>query len=1023
MFGWSQVWPHQLRRAFDLIVFDWDGTAVADRDTRSPGLAEALEKLLSRDAICCVITGTKLQNIDAQILDSLSPAAKERLFLFTNRGSEVYSFGADGKIGILSRRVATEEENRALDDTARAVKEYLARFGLEAEIVSDRLNRRKIDVIPVARWRDPRKSEFGELLHDVQARLGEAGVPEGLNGVVQETWRQAERSGLSDPRITSDIKHIEVGLTDKSDSIRWIREHIIGQRGIPVHQSVFIGDEFGTVGGFMGSDALMRSPELKDAVYASVGVEPEGAPEKVLHIGGGPKRFLDFLIFQGQLRTPREHRRTRLAGELLRLSADPAWLLKQEGFDPSREREVETLFSLGNGVLGARGSAELTLPAAQSDLFIAGVYSKKSAMIPYSELEFSASEGRDDPYSEMVPFPSPFRVGIRVDGDDISFESTRVRNHERVLDFRKGLLFQTFTFEDRNGRRTRLQSVRCISVADPHLMLHEIEVVCENHSGRVELELAPEILDPELRYPHLTPLPIEKPSMFSQMRVYDTGSPSHVCVATRAFSDAGPILNAFVSTELKAGEPLRVRRFISVFCKRPPDELVLQARRHLFGKSWRRFDRDLDVHESRWETFWSRCDLRFKEDPSLTQAQRFNSYHLRISADHNPETSVTAKALTGRAYEGHIFWDTEIFLLPFFNRVQPDIARNLLTYRYNTLGGARRRARGMGCAGACFAWESTVTGDDVTPRSITIAGTGQAVPIFTGEQQIHVTGDVAFGLWQYWELTRDRDFMIRFGAEILFETARFWSTRARQGSDGRLHILKVVGPDEYHSGVNDNAFTNWMARFNLEKAAETAEWMQAEHPLQWGELIERLRIERDEPAGWRSAARSLFIQMPGKDGVIEQFEGFFRLKDVHLQQEERNKAPVSRLFKWQEINGMKVIKQADVLMIPFLFPSAFSREIVRANYEYYERVTDHGSSLSPSVHSAIAALVGDREASFKYWEQSLFLDLRNTMHNTGLGIHIACIGGAWQALTLHALGGRVVHGEVSLNDIHPRRAA
>jgi trehalose/maltose hydrolase-like predicted phosphorylase len=262
-----------------------------------------------------------------------------------------------------------------------------------------------------------------------------------------------------------------------------------------------------------------------------------------------------------------------------------------------------------------------------------------------------------------------------------------------------------------------------------------------------------------------------------------------------------------------------------------------------------------------------------------------------------------------------------------------------LLYRHYTLDGARRRARDMGYRGACFAWESTVTGDDVTPSIILLKSTGREIPIFTGSQQIHVSADIAYATWRYWEATGDEQFLIGPGADLLFETARFWISRVTPG-ERHHHIRGVVGPDEYHHSVNDNAYTNWMVRFNLQRAV----WLARREGRNLGEADE-----------WAALSESLYIPQPDEQGVIEQFEGFFALEDYPLARDERFRAPANRLFDWEQTNRIKLIKQADVLMLPLLFPNAFSDAVVAANYAYYEPITDHGSSLSPAVHAAMAA--------------------------------------------------------------------
>jgi alpha,alpha-trehalose phosphorylase len=648
-----------------------------------------------------------------------------------------------------------------------------------------------------------------------------------------------------------------------------------------------------------------------------------------------------------------------------------AWQVVQEGFDRARERTMESLFTVGNGYLGVRGALDSPLPGSQCDLFIAGVYDRKRDELPYSEIEFLAPE-RSDPYAELVPLPFPLRLSAAVAGEPLDFAGAHGRELRRMLDLRGGVLHIEAAYETPGGRRTAIRTRRCASLADQHLILQEAVARPENHWGEIALEATLEEPQPE-RHPHVEAIEHLRTPQFELVRYATRASGIEICIASR---------------ELR--EPLVLRRMVSVFTSRDGPDPRGAALAHLQALRWEDFKALFAAHMEKWADFWTRADIRVPGRASVEQALRFGSYHLRIAAGDDARASIGARTLSGRAYEGHVFWDAEIFMLPFYLHLEPREALNLLLYRHHTLDGARRRARALGYRGACFAWESTVTGDDVTPTKILLKSSGKEIPIFTGSQQVHVTADIAYGVWRYWEATHDEAFLAGPGAELLFETARFWASRATRG-ERHHHIRGVVGPDEYHHGVNDNAYTNWMARHNLERAA-------------W--LAEHLKKNTAEGEEWGALARSLYCPAPGADGVIEQFEGFFALGDYPLPKEERFKAPVGRLFDWEKINRLKLLKQADVLMLPLLFPEAFSDEVVAANYRYYEPLTDHGSSLSPCVHAAIAARIGLREDAERYWKQSLWLDLSNAMDNSMLGVHPATMGGTWQALVFGFLGVR-----------------
>lgn len=681
-----------------------------------------------------------------------------------------------------------------------------------------------------------------------------------------------------------------------------------------------------------------------------------------------------------------------------------AWTVEQEGLDPAREHGMESLFTVGNGYLGVRGAPDTPLPGSHGDLFIAGVYDKKSPDRPYSELEFISDDRGDYAHSELVSLPFPFRLRLVVDGRALEPGGRLCRAHRRTLSLRDGTLLGSADYDTDVDRRVAVRTRRFASLADPHLLLQEVTVCLLNHSGTIELDAAME--DPELAasHPHLSPLaPSSADQRWDVQRYQTRASNVEICAAARTFVEGQHLPSVRWVVPAQIGRTIVFRKYVSVFTSRDtaaPEAAACQRVEQLhFGD----FDEALGAHAARWADVWRRADVRVRGSPATEQALRFNSYHLVSAADRDPRVSVGARALTGRAYEGHVFWDVEMFKLPFYVHTFPDVARCLLLYRHHTLPGARRRAQALGCRGACFAWESTVTGDDATPSSIRLKDSGKEIPIFTGTQQLHVTSAVADGVWRYWEATRDRDFMLAAGAELLVETARFWACRSTWGSR-HFHIREVVGPDEYHHSVNDNAYTNWMARANLERAASAVEWLEREAPGAWDTLAARLGVERGEPAQWTEVAQQLLCPEPNSDGVIEQFEGFFDLEDYALPREERFKAPVSRLFDWERINRLKLIKQADVLMLLHVLPGLFPREIVAANYRYYEPLTDHASSLSPGIHAAIAARIGLREDAERYWREALWLDLSDRMGNNALGIHPACMGATWQALVFGFLG-------------------
>jgi kojibiose phosphorylase len=412
----------------------------------------------------------------------------------------------------------------------------------------------------------------------------------------------------------------------------------------------------------------------------------------------------------------------------------------------------------------------------------------------------------------------------------------------------------------------------------------------------------------------------------------------------------------------------------------------------------------VDAHRAAWRARWDSADVVIEGDLAAQRAIRFALYHLIGAANPEDEhVSIGARALTGAAYKGHVFWDTEIYMLPFFTLTWPEAARALLLYRHHTLPAARARATRLGHRGALYAWESAGTGDDVTPTHV-VAPTGEVIRILVGEEAHHISADVAYAVWHHWQATADEELLLRAGAEIILETARFWASRAEREEDGRYHIRGVIGPDEYHESVDDNAYTNGMARWNLEVGAEAARLLAERWPARWRELARRLDLADDEIGAWGQVARNLYLGIDPRTGLIEQFQGYFGLEDIDLTEYEPRTAPMDVLLGRERIQQSKIIKQPDVLMLLYLLGDRFSPEVVEANFRYYEPRTGHGSSLSPPIHAAMAARLGHVELAKRYFDQTAELDLANSQGNAAGGVHAAALGGLWQAVVFGFMG-------------------
>lgn len=679
---------------------------------------------------------------------------------------------------------------------------------------------------------------------------------------------------------------------------------------------------------------------------------------------------------------------------------DPGWLLVEEGFELAREHEVESLLAISNGYLGSRASlaegSEFSAPAT----FVAGIFGLRQ--------EPGATP-------ELVAAPDVFRLRLVVEGEELALGAGRALEHRRVLDMRHGVLWREWRHRTPAGRVTRIRERRLASLADRHLLLQVVELKPENYGGRVVLESCVEASVPvppmATPPPALTPVPgassASDPARLA-LRAEGTGAVIALAMKGAVHATGGPAsaprVDASGSRIVKRwtlaaeiGQTYRLTRLVAVRTSRDAESPARAAAAHVGRLDLEAADRIEREHIAAWRARWRATEVEVGGDDDAQRALRFACYHLIGAADPRDErVSVGARLLTGGVYLGHVFWDVEVYMLPFYVYTHPPSARALLMYRHHTLPAAREKARALGWRGALYAWESAMTGEETTPPAV-VAPDGVVVPIRNGEQENHISAAVAYGVWQYWRATGDDGFLADAGAEILLETARFWASRGEWGKDGRYHIRHVIGPDEYHEDVDDSAYTNVMAQWNLERGLEAARLVRERWPARWRELEARLGLEAGEPESWADVAAAMYTGFDPETGLFEQFRGYHDLEDVDLSAYEPSAGPADILLGRERTKRSKVIKQADVVLLLYLLWDRFTPEVRRANFDYYAPRCAHGSSLSPSIHALVAARLGEVGPALRYWRQAAEIDLANNMGNAAGGVHGAALGGLWQA--------------------------
>jgi trehalose/maltose hydrolase-like predicted phosphorylase len=408
---------------------------------------------------------------------------------------------------------------------------------------------------------------------------------------------------------------------------------------------------------------------------------------------------------------------------------------------------------------------------------------------------------------------------------------------------------------------------------------------------------------------------------------------------------------------------------------------------------WRRV---VSEHETAWAARWRCSEVEVDGDDAARRSLRFAVYHLNSAANPSDErVSIAARALTGDDYHGHVFWDTEIFLLPFYILSWPEAARALLMYRYGTLDAARAKADRMGWRGALYAWESADSGAEATPTQV-IGPDRQVVEVYSGKLEQHISADVAYAVWQYWLGTGDEEFLLAAGAEMMLETARFWASRAMPEGDRRCHIRSVIGPDEYHENIDDNAYTNVMARWNIQRALDVSAMLRERWPERWAALSRQLGLGDGELERWRNVAVNMATGLDERTGVYEQFHGYHALEEIDLKAYSGRSVPMDVVIGRDRTQRSKIIKQADVVALLALLPEEFPGDMGMANFNYYAPRCGHGSSLSRAMHGIAAARLGASELALDFFRQTAAIDLADNCVAIDGGLHIAALGGIWQ---------------------------
>ena len=705
------------------------------------------------------------------------------------------------------------------------------------------------------------------------------------------------------------------------------------------------------------------------------------------------------------------------------------WLIAETAFDVDHQGKCEAIMCLGNGYLGQRAALEENYVGQTRDLLINGTFNQFD----------------EDEVTELPNAADVTHLFFTLDGERFAMDRGTLRNYLRVLDLRTGELSRDVAWISPRGKRYTFRFTRFVSMADHHLLGLRASVTpldgdCE---VRVDSGINGQVTNTGSQHFHEGAKRIFNHKIL-RMTQKTTQSGVTVCLhAAHTYAVAGeevqgkllPVIDRRAmcirgTFTVAQGKTFTVDKLTAVTTSRdlayadlPQEAAAVRAEedglRALENAMAAGYDTLFAQSAAAWDTLWHACDIQVASDRPYDQLTvRFALYHLNIMANkQDSRMGIGAKGLTGEGYKGHSFWDTEIFILPYFTLTQPHVARKLVEYRYLGLHGARKKAQENHYEGAMYPWEAAWVDDgEVTPLwGAADIITGKPIPILTGMIEQHITADVVFGIWQYYAVTGDQQFMDGCGYEVILDTARYWASRVEwhNGRD-RYVITHVIGPDEYKERVDNNAYTNYMAAWNMKLALQVMDDL-GKTP---GDAAQRLMQQFDFPAlegRLREVLAKMYLPMPNEEGIVPQFDGYFDLKHIDLTP-YKNTSQVGTIYNeynQEQICSFQVHKQADTVVLLLLMDDLFPAEIKKKNYDFYEARTLHDSSLSKSTHCVLAADLGEEDTAYHFYVGCGNIDLGPNMSTSDAGVHTASLGGIWQCV-VYGFGGVRVVG----NDLH-----
>ncbi len=677
----------------------------------------------------------------------------------------------------------------------------------------------------------------------------------------------------------------------------------------------------------------------------------------------------------------------------------------------------ESMFALVNGYMGVRGTYDesydepgaVTMPGT----YINGIFESER----HKHLVYFKGYAINDQYTVNL---ADWRIiNVYVDGQKLGFADGKMVSHDRYLDMKNGKLVRSLVWETAEGKQLKVESTRIVNMEKEHTAQVRYTVTPINFSGDIFLESVvvkttsingkeptENVTCGKLEDIFYSVTKTKNTNLSVAAAVQNQFICENECTTNEIYEENRYIQRWEIAAEKDS--PITLEKFVAFYTSEDEvEDIVAAAAEDLTANLLEGFDSLASTQSEFWKAHWEIGDVKIEGNVADQQAVRFNLYQLRQQLPKSGKTSIGATGLTGPIYSGKVFWDTEMYIMPYLNYIDPVSTKPLLMYRYSILDKARERAQLMDGKGAMFSWCS-------------IDGEETSVVFEASTAEYHLQSDIAYAIWRYYMSTKDTEFMNSYGNEILFETARYMFSRGEfiEATGGKFCINAVCGPDEYACGVNNNFYTNFLTKFHFEFAVKMYNDMKKNSPREFKALMDRIDITDEEAALWQKAADNMYYRYNEKLGIYEQDDNFVNNNTVDMELIPKN-YDIRGLYHPLNLWRIQVLKQADVVLLTFVMGDRFTLQDKINNYEYYEPKTNHGSSLSAAVHSIIANEIGKEKDAYAYFRSSAYMDISDFKYNTYGGIHLACLGGVWMSVVNGFFGMRDYEKELLFNPSIP----